>query len=781
MAKSIGIDLGTTNSAASIKKVAVEIIENSEGELITPSCVTVQKKKVLGIINKPDIIVGKHALEWIKQDPINTVTAVKRLMGRSITNTEVQKIISNPRQANTILAQSRGTDNSLVIRLQENEYRPEQISAEILKKIHKDAETYLNDTVEYAVITVPAYFNDKQKHATRTAASLAGLKVQRLLPEPTAAAISFGVDEVTDDEARTIMVFDFGGGTFDLSVLTISAGQFLEQGKGGNMWMGGEDIDHKIEDFVINETAREYDIEDMSKLLEQQEEGVKNRFLGELKRAVEQAKIELSDQEEAYVEILGCLKDSDGDLLDVDITLTREHFEQIIQPVVENAMGLTRQLLEDIYFTPDLIDNVLLVGGSSKIPCIIRAVEDIFGADKVLLHDRPMLAIAEGAAILSHRLSDTYECTGCGHTVIQTDTVCPECGFDLEGHIMSHGVLDIVHSTAHEYYVALENGEKYLFVEKNTPLPCERTETFKLVALSQELVHMKFFNIVNNVEESIGDFWLGIDKDSHSEAFDVFERENPGQPLQIDVTLKIDENNLVAISAALQAIPGVELTRTLSRGQADEKLFMSLEEMINEANEKKYSDYTIEDMTIRIVAMVKDIHGVIDENTGKVKESLYSFVEMSIDKTKRMAREEIDSYALLFYTEGLIRNFSTLLSPKELSRMQKKINHLKKMNSTGTYEQNVKAHEDLEKGLDDYPLINMINLIIKAAQICDAHEPPRAAKFHNAVSTIMDKVKNNKGEPQALLSIFEEIMPEVHIVLDKYDQQTGTIQKGITR
>jgi molecular chaperone DnaK len=779
MAKSIGIDLGTTNSAASIKKVAVEIIENSEGELITPSCITVQKKKVLGIINKAKIIVGKHALEWIKQDPVNTVTAVKRLMGRSISNPEVQKIISNPRQANTILAQSRGTDNSLVIRLQEKEYRPEQISAEILKKIHKDAEIHLNDTVEYAVITVPAYFNDKQKHATRTAAALAGLKVQRLLPEPTAAAISFGVDQVTDDEARTIMVFDFGGGTFDLSVLTISAGQFLEQGKGGNMWMGGEDIDHKIEDFVLNETAREYDIEDMSQLLAQQEEGVKNRFLGELKRAVEQAKINLSDQEEAYVEILGGLKDADGDLLDVDITLTREHFEQIIQPVVENAMGLTQQLLEDIHFTRDLIDNVLLVGGSSKIPCIIRAVEKMFGPDKVLLHERPMLAIAEGAAILSHRLSDTYECTACGHTVTQTDTVCPECGFDLEGHTMAHGVLDIVHSTAHEYYVGLENGEKYLFVEKNTPLPCERTETFKLVDVNQELVHMKFFNIVNNVEESIGDFWLGIDKDNNLEDFHAFEKENPGQTLQIDVTLEIDENNLVAVSAALQGIPGVELSRTLSRGQADEKLFMALEEMINEANEKKYSDYTIDDMTTRIVAMVKDIHGLIDGNTGQVKESVYSFVEMSLDKTKRMAREKIDAYALIYYTEDLIDNFAMLLSIKDIYRIQKKINRLKKMNLTGTYEQNVKAYYDLYKCTDNYPMLNLITTIVRAGEVCDVHEPSRAVKFRKAVADIMDGVQNKNEEK--VDTVLGEVMPEVGMVLQKYDRKTGTIQKGITR
>jgi len=245
----------------------------------------------------------------------------------------------------------------------------------------------INRLIAVTVFAVPAYFNDKQKHATRMAAAYAGIKVQRLLPEPTAAAISFGVDKVKEGDARTIMVFDFGGGTFDLSVLTISGGQFIEQGKGGNMWLGGEDIDRSIEDFVLKETEREYDIEDIAQVIDNQESEVKNRFLGELKAAVEQAKISLSDKKEAYIELLGLLRDSDGDLLDVDVVLTREQFELIIQPVVENAMELTAKLLDDIYFTPDLIDNVLLVGGSSKIPCIVKAVEGMFGQDKVLAHE----------------------------------------------------------------------------------------------------------------------------------------------------------------------------------------------------------------------------------------------------------------------------------------------------------------------------------------------------------------------------------------------------------
>lgn len=326
---------------------------------------------------------------------------------------------------------------------------------------------------------------------------MAGLKVRRLLPEPTAAAISFGVDAVQKDAAKTVLVFDFGGGTFDLSVLTISGGQFIEQGKGGNMWLGGEDIDARIADFVLDETAREYGIENLRSIVERQKTEVRHRFWGELKVAVEKAKILLSEETEAYVEVLGLLADEDGDRIDVDVTLTRSQFETIIAPTIESAMVLTRKLLDDIHFKPDLIDNILMVGGSSKIPAVLAALEGEFGKEKVLLHARPMMAVAEGAAILSHRLSDTYECPQCGQPVQQSDARCAGCDFDLETHTITTGVFDIIHSAAHDYYIELMDDEKYLMIEKNTPLPCQHTEIFKLVHPDQQLVHMKFFNIVN--------------------------------------------------------------------------------------------------------------------------------------------------------------------------------------------------------------------------------------------------------------------------------------------
>ena len=771
MAKSIGIDLGTTNSVGGIKKVHTEIIKNSEGDFITPSCVTVKKKKLtfLNIGNGADFIVGRHALEWIKQDPENTITAVKRLMGRSLHNPEVQKMITGGRQQYQIAGHSKGTENSLAVILMGREYTPEQISAKILEKIKADAEKALNDQVDYAVITVPAYFNDKQKHATRIATALAGLKIRRLLPEPTAAAISFGIDSVKDNEAKTVMVFDFGGGTFDLSVLTISGGQFIEQGKGGNMWLGGEDIDRKITDFVLSETAREYEIENIEEFIEKQDNQLKNRFLGELKTAVEQAKIRLSDEEVSYIEILGVLKDEDGDRLDVDVELTRDRFDAIMAPIIESTLSMTRKLLEDINFTPDLIDKVLLVGGSCRIPAVIAALQKEFGKEKVLLHERPMLAIAEGAAILSHRLSDTYECPGCGKSVGQVDSCCANCDFDLEKYIIEESVFDIVHSAAHDYFIYLENDEKHLLIERNTPLPCEQTEVFKLVHPEQKLVHMKFFNIVNEIEESIGDFWLGIDKNL----------DRTKGPLEVEVTLKIDENNLVAVAASLKESPDVELCKTLSRGKADEKLFLSLEGLINSANQKAYSSYVILDLTSRVLSIVKDIHAVIDKKTDELIEPVYNLAKMKIDKAGKMAEQDITSKPLIYYAQNVLATFGRIISASDQAVIRRRIKKLQEMDEHGTFEENLKSYKKLDASLDNLNGINTLMTIKKAGDACEEHEPAKAARFYNVIKEVFRA--STQKERKRIAGRINEIIPQAEAILAKYDSNSGIIHKDITR
>lgn len=774
MSKSIGIDLGTTNSVAAIKKVHTEVLKNAEGDFITPSCVTIKKKKLP--FSKPAFVVGRHALEWMKQDPENTIVAIKRLMGRSYQNEHVQQIISDRRLRYRIKPHSRGTANSLAVILGGKEYMPEEISAQILEKVRRDAEKAQNSDVEYGVITVPAYFNDKQKHATRTAAALAGMKVRRLLPEPTAAAISFGVDNVTGDEAKTVLVFDFGGGTFDLSVLTISGGQLIEQGKGGDMWLGGDDIDGLVADYVLAQTAKEHEIDDITAFIENQDEKPKNLFLGELKIKVEKAKIRLSTEDEAYIEILGVLKDSDGDSVDVDVVLSRDRFDEIIAPTVESTIKLTRKVLEDIHFTPDLIDNVLLVGGSSRIPRIISAMKQEFGDEKVLVHERPMLAIAEGAAILSHRLADTYECAQCGGVVSQSDTLCGNCGFDLDKYTIEQGVLDIVHSAAHDYYIYLENGERHLFVEKNTPIPCEKTEQFKLVHPEQKLVHMKFFNVVNEKEESIGDLWLGIDTEDKEEKEKKAEHEGP---LHVGITLKIDENNLIEVAVALKERPDVQLSKTLSRGKSDEKLFVSLEKTITEVNQGRPSKYVAIDLTLRSLSAIRDINKVVNPETGEVDEPAYDRATLKIEKAKKLAAEDISSKTTIYYAKNLLMNFGPAISSKNQATIRKNIKRLEEMDESGTYEENVKAYNDLDASLDDLGGVNTLMQIRKAGEQCMETDPARAPKFFRCIKDILKAFTD--GEQDKANTLVNGIMPEVRALIKTYGSKTGVVYKDITR
>ncbi len=780
MAKSIGIDLGTTNSVAAIKKITTEVLKNSEGELITPSCVTLKKKKFP--FSKPEFVVGRNALEWMKQDPLNTIVAVKRLMGRSYLDADVQKIIKNKRLRYLIQRHSKGTENSLAIMLAGKEYTPEEISSKILDKIRRDVEKSERDNVEYAVITVPAYFNDKQKHVTRTAAALIGLKVQRLLPEPTAAAISFGVDNIKKDDAKTVLVFDFGGGTFDISVLTISAGQFIEQGKGGDMWLGGEDIDLDLINYVLNETAREYEIEDISAFIENQDalakkQGQRNQFLAELKTQVEKAKIKLSTENEAFVEILGLLVDSDGDRIDVDVEISREQFEMLIAPMITKTVELTRQVLKDIHFTPELIDNVLLVGGSSRIPAVIKAMQDLFGVDKIYQHERPMLAISEGAAILSHRLADTYECPQCGDDVSQSDHKCSNCAFDLDKYKIDQGVLDIVHSAAHDYFICLENNEKFLFVEKNTPLPITRSETFRLINPEQRLVHMKFVNIVNEVEESIGDLWLGIESEYE-------EDDEPETPRQVEITLNIDENNIIEVNTRLKTDNGEtstenQMMRTLSRGKADEKLFLELEKSITDANEAKYNKYVMLDLLYRSLAAIRDINQVIDPEKETVNEDIYERASLKIDKAQQMAEQGESSMPAIFYAESLLDSFGSLISHKERKKIRKKMEHLKDMDENGTYQENIDALNIFRDSVNDLGGVNTLMQVRKAGDICMQTDPGKANKYYRCIDEFIALFK--QGEVDQASEKLRDIIPEVQAITMQFAQETSVIHKDIAK
>lgn len=739
MGKSIGIDLGTTNSVVGVRKVCTEILLNAEGKELTPSCVGFQKE-----LKQKKIIVGSPALDFLIQDPVNTIVSVKRLMGRNYADPEVQRMVSERRYAYSICPLSRGTENSVAVKLGGEEYTPEQISAKILEKLKVDAEARLGECAQAAVVTVPAYFNDKQKHATRVAAELAGFTLLRLLPEPTAAAIAFGIDEMMKEEAKTVLVYDFGGGTFDISVLTMTNGHFIEQGKGGDMWLGGDDIDRLIVEFVYRQVEKETRLKDLASLALTLKARERYRFLGELKRKAEEAKIELSHKEVANIEILGLLRDPRGATIDVDVTLTRKELEKLISPMVDRSLQLVLKVLEEIHFEPSLIDCVLLVGGCSSIPLVQQRVRQVFGSEKVRVHPRPMLAVAEGAAILAVRLSDKAE------------TVMGE----------------ILHTTSHDYYLELAGGKQHLLVPKNTPLPHQTEGVFRLVDKEQRLAHFQFSNRVNETFEPIGDLWLSYEEEA--------DEEGAKELTEVVLSFEIDENNLIRVRAQLKDRPEIEVTRTLSRGNIDETLYRKLEQGIRVVNEGRGNRYVAQDYMKAGVGIAKEIHHVIDPASHTVNEERVARVEKKQLTADELARQEESTWCRLYYAQELLRNFSELLDKKGKEAIWREVEYTQgKIEEGMSVGEITAALKRLNGSLDKHSkTAGMLMNIENAAHLADTTDPARARVLRSCVNRMAGALKN--GDTEGMKNAMSEALPLTYGVLADYARTKFHIHKELT-
>ncbi|MGB8258910.1 MAG: Hsp70 family protein [Terracidiphilus sp.] len=425
MGKCIGIDLGTTNSVAAVRMATAQVLQNRESQDLTRSVVGEYKGQIR---------VGQLALDQQLLAPKDTIESIKRLMGRGFRDENVQRVKS--RAAYAIVEPTDGTDDDVRVLMGGKPFSPIQISSMILKKVKEDAEMRLNDTVEYAVITVPAYFTDKQKDATRKAGQLAGLKVQKVLDEPTAAALAFGVDNVGPDDSKTILVYDLGGGTFDVSVMTIVSGAFVQLNIEGDMWLGGDDFDRKLMDHVLRHVKMVYGIDGATD----------PKFMVELKKKAEQAKKALSSMTRTDITIPGMLKSDAGDLIDVELEISRSEFEALISSDVARSMEIVHKAIRNAgeAMTPEQIDHVLLVGGSSYIPLVQSSLAAIFGRQKLMMNVDPMKCVAYGAAILSAKWAEKVECPN-GHPNPGKNIVCESagCGLPLassDGIIVAPGV-----------------------------------------------------------------------------------------------------------------------------------------------------------------------------------------------------------------------------------------------------------------------------------------------------------------------------------------------------
>jgi len=543
MKKAIGIDLGTTNSVVAFKDTKVRIIRSNDNEELVRSCVS--------LIND-EILVGKTAFyTGLKRNPENTILSVKRLMGGAIKDKMVQDMVADKEYYKYGITELKGgTEDAVAILLGGKQYSPEQISAEILKKLKKNAEEKLGDEVTHAVVTVPAYFTEKQKDATRIAAQLAGLKVQKLLAEPTAAAIAYGVDNLETGDSKTVLVYDFGGGTFDLSILNIVDGQYMEAGTGGDRWLGGDDIDRKLQELIYRKVEQEYNIPDINNLINKLPKKKKDSVESVIRTQAEDAKKLLSSTRIADIYIEDLLKDEYGDEIDVNIKIERDEFENAIKPFIQKSVDLIDELLNEVGYDITMIDSILLIGGTSNIPLVKQMLSNKYGIDKIKISEKPMLAVAEGAGILSHRLGDKYEAP-------------------LE---ITNTVDEISCSTNHNYFIQFrtkDGGVDYRnIIEKQMPLPITKSEIFKTTVNNQKFVKVSLFSDVERGEkEKMTTSYFTIDIDLPIQSEIVF-----------DIELDVNEN--FSINAYPKGHKELKKEIILPRGQRDAKAFGTIEEYI---------------------------------------------------------------------------------------------------------------------------------------------------------------------------------------------------------
>ncbi len=488
MSKIIGIDLGTTNSCvAVIENGKSKVIENSEGARTTPSIVA---------YTQDEIIVGASAKRQAVTNPKNTIYASKRLIGRKFKEQAVQKDLDL--MPYEIYENSNG---DAWVRAQNKELAPPQISAEVLRKMKQTAEDYLGTEVTQAVITVPAYFNDSQRQATKDAGKIAGLEVLRIINEPTAAALAYGVDK--DDKAdRKIAVYDLGGGTFDVSMIEIANVDGDKQievlSTNGDTFLGGEDFDQRIMDFLVDEFKKDQGV-DLSKDM---------LALQRLKDAAEKAKIELSSSTQTDVNLPYITADASGPK-HLAIKLSRSKLEQLVDELITRSLEPCRIALKDAGVSASDIDEVILVGGQTRMPKVQEEVEKLFG--KAPRKDvNPDEAVAVGAAIQGAVLG------GDRNDVLLLDVTPLSLGIETMGGVMSK------------------------IIQKNTTIPTKGQQTFSTAEDNQPAVDIKVFQGERELVQHnklLGEFKL-----------DGIAPARRGQP-QVEVTFDIDANGIMHISA----------------------------------------------------------------------------------------------------------------------------------------------------------------------------------------------------------------------------------------
>jgi molecular chaperone DnaK len=584
MSKIIGIDLGTTNSVvATMEGGKPTVITNPEGSRTTPS--------VVAINDKGERLVGQVAKRQAITNPENTVYSVKRFMGRKYSEVsgEIKMVPYSVEKADNGDARIRVRDKLLA---------PPEISAMILRKLREAAEVHLGEKIERAVITVPAYFNDAQRQATKDAGQIAGLKVERIVNEPTAAALAYGLDKKGDE---TIAVFDFGGGTFDISILEVGDGVVEVKATNGDTHLGGDDLDHVLIDWIVTEFKRDQGI-DLSQ---------DSMALQRLKEAAEKAKCELSTVSETEINLPFVTADATGPK-HLQLKLNRARFEQLVEQLLNRTLGPCERALADAGLKPGDIDEVVLVGGSTRIPKVQEMVTEFFGKAP---HQgvNPDEVVAIGAAIQAGVLGGEVK------DILLLDVTPLSLGIETLGGVFTR------------------------LIERNTTIPAQKSEIFSTAADGQTSVDVHVQQgerEMSAYNKTLGRFQLsGIPSAPR------------GLP-QIEVTFDIDANGIVHVSAKdLGTGQEQKITITASSGLGDD----AVKEMVQDAEEHAGEDRLARetaDLRNRADQLVYQVAKTLEENSEKFSDEDRAGVEQAL-KEAREALEKGDGAEIQATTERL--------------------------------------------------------------------------------------------------------------------------------